>query len=161
MKPVAWSFVLIVGVVGCADNEAPGNDREAQLDPPPSPAPVMSAAEALAGVDVGVLMPQIMTQADLRVVPDAAGGCRFRMTRVDTPTFLYPSGGTGDAVVKLNGTLIRLAGTGTGTYRAGGIEATLQPLQSGSLEGGQFEASWILRLPGAPNELGFHGYAEC
>jgi hypothetical protein len=111
-------------------------------------------------VETGLLKPEIMTDADIEVVADDADGCRFRMTRVGFPVFLYPSAGQGPGVVRLNGKLIRLPAAGSREYSADGVGVTIRALEEPDGEG-PFPAELVLRLPGAAHELGFHGFAEC
>lgn len=155
---VAIALALSAATAGCVENTAPGNDREAELDAPESPASVASAAEALSGVATGLLLPEIMSDADRGAAPSVGGeACLFRMTEVGFPVLLYGS----SAVVKLNGRLVPLPGTGEGRYSDAGVEATVRPLDGDRREARQFPAEFVLRLPGAPDELGFHGYGEC
>ncbi len=155
--------LALAATAACAENTAPGNDREAALDPPATAAEVVPAGEALRGVATGLLMPQIMTDADLRNVPavdgraESADRCSFRMTRVDHPVLVY---GTA-AVIKLNGKLIPLAGIGEGRYGAEGVEVTVRPLEDDAGSDSPFLAELVLRFSGAPNELGFHGFSQC
>lgn len=158
MKRVGLSLLvpLCVIVSGCVDNTSPGNDREAELDPPRRPAHFASAGEAIDGVATHLLMPEIMTDADLANVTHEGDGCLFRMTRVGLPVLVYGA----DAIVKMNGRLVSLEGRGNGRYVADGVEVSVRPLTAGTDEG-QFPAQFVLRLPGAANELGFHGFSEC
>lgn len=158
-RSVALSVGLAVVVSGCIDNSAPGNDREAGLEPPAPPAELASAAAALDGVATGLLMPEIMPDADVARIPDIGDRCAFRMTRVGFPVFVYGTAG----IVKLNGKLVPLDRTGDGQYAAGGIRATVRPLEDADAGAGgePFPAEFVVRLPGAPNELGFHGFARC
>jgi hypothetical protein len=145
----------------CTDNTAPGNDREAALDPPARAAEVMAAGAALQGVATGLVMPQIMTDADLGAVPATGRRCVYRMTRVGLPVLVYGSAG---GVVKLNDKLVPLEAAGDGRFAADGVTVTVRPLEddAGTTPDGElFEAELVLRLPGAPNELGFHGFAGC
>lgn len=153
---VIVALALVAASTACVDNVAPGNDREAELDRPAPPAEVAPASEAIAGVDVGLLLPQIMTDADLAAAPSVGSGCRFRFTEVGFPVVVYGS----SAVVKLNGKLVPLPGSTDGRYTDGGIEVTVRPVEAQNSDD-RFEAEFVLRLPGAPNELGFRGYAEC
>ena len=151
------AFALALLLSACVDNTAPGNDREAERDPAAPAAEVMSASAALDGVATGLLMPEIMTDADLRNLPPTSeGACMFRMTRVGFPVFVYGE----RAVIKLNGKLVPLAASGAGEYVADGVTATVRPLD-GAEAGTLFAAEFVLRLPGAPNELGFHGFSQC
>ncbi len=151
--------VALLGVLasGCVDNVAPGNDREAGLEPPAAPAEVAAAATALAGVATELLQPEIMTDADLGAAPDVGGSCLFRFTEVGFPAVAY---GT-SAVLKLNGKLVPLPGAGDGRYSDAGIDVTVRPIEESASAGAQFPAEFVLRLPDAPNELGFHGFASC
>lgn len=159
MKAVRMILPLVLGlaVAGCTENTAPGNDREAHLDPPASQAEVVSAGAAIEGVATRLLFPQTMTDADLGVIPDAGNVCVFRMTRVDHPVAVYAS----TAVIKLNDKLVSLPTTGEGRYEADGVTVTVRSLKERAGDGKPFPAEFVLRLPDAPNELGFHGFAEC
>ncbi|HSM05307.1 MAG TPA: DUF6692 family protein [Longimicrobiales bacterium] len=153
---VAALLVALIAASGCVDNPAPGNDREAELDPPPSAAPLVATSAAIEGIDPRLLMPEIMTEADQGAFTDLGAFCRFRMTRVGFPVVAYGS----SAILKLNGRLVELARVSEGRYAADGVEITLRPLEERSDEV-LFDAEFVLRLPGAPNELGFHGFGEC
>lgn len=142
----------------CNDNAAVGNDRESELDPPAEPAEVMAAGAALRGIATSLVVPQIMTPADQPNVPAVANPCVFRMTAVGEPVVVY---GPGQAVVKLNGMLVPLPASGAGSYTADGVTVTVRPLDGEAGTEAAFEAEFILRLPGAKDELGYHGYADC
>lgn len=159
MNRVGVLLPLVLGLLvqACADNTAPGNDREAERSPPAPAAEVMSAGLAIQGVSTDLLMPQTMTDADLGNIPEMEDGCVFRMTRVGLPVLAYGSTG----VLKLNGKLVPLPAQGAGRYAADGVGVTVRPLGEEAEEGGPFAAELVLRLPDAPDELGFHGFAEC
>jgi hypothetical protein len=156
----AWRWMAIVGsalvATGCLDNTAPGNDREAALEPPAAPAPMATAGAAIEGVARGSLMPQIMTDADRSALPEMGSTCRFRMTRVGFPVAVYGS----SAVIKLNDLLVTLEAAGEGRYGADGVEVTIRPLEDRSPDG-PFASELVLWLPGAPHERGYHGYSNC
>jgi hypothetical protein len=152
---VAATVLLLVA--GCAENAAVGNDREAELDPPARPAEAMVAGAALRDIATSLVFPQIMTDADVRNVPVATTRCLFRMTRVGEPVVVFGP----QAAVKLNGKLVPLPGSGMDTYAADGVTVTIRPLDDASETEGPFEAEFVLRLPGASDELGYHGFAEC
>ena len=157
MRARYLAILAVVALGACTSNTAPGNDREASLDPPSEPAEVMAAGAALQGIATSLVIPQTMTDADLRNVPPMTGPCLFRMTRVGLPVVVY-----GDqAVVKLNDKLVPLPSTGPGRYAADGVEVTVRPLDERPAGEGTFEAEFVLRLDGAPDELGFHGFSEC
>ena len=65
-------LVLTALVTGCVENTAPGNDREASLDPPSLPAELASVSEALTGVGTHLLVAEVMTEADVRKSPTRA-----------------------------------------------------------------------------------------
>lgn len=159
MKTVdaGWVIIATMAMTGCVENTAPGNDREAALDAVGPPAATATAPEALLGVDVSLLMPQIIPPVDLDALSPMQGTCRFRMTEVGFPVLIYGP----HAVIKLNGKLIRLPAAGEGRYVASGVEVTVRPLDPDVNVRGPFDAEFVLQLPGAPNELGFHGVGEC
>lgn len=160
-RVVALAAAGLVALAGCTDNTAPGNDREAELEPPAQAASMASAESALSGVATGLLKPEIMNEADLGVVAGSESGCRFRMTRVGLPVFVYPMEGNGPGIIKLNDRLISLPPVGQGRYAAGGVDVEFRPLEGARPGGELFDAELVVRLAGAPHELGFHGYAEC
>lgn len=145
-------------LAACNSNTAPGNDTGAELDPPAEPSPQMSASEALSGVATEVLQPEIMNEADIVSLGGLTRRCIFRMTRVDFPTLLF-GGREGDATIKLNGKLITLPSAGDGLYRDGGLSVLLRRPEGESDE--LQMAEMIVMLPGARDELGFRGFADC
>lgn len=159
MRPAITVLALALGLAApaCVENTAPGNDREAELDAAVTPAPVARAGEAISGVATGLLIPETMSDSDRRDIPDLGRRCTFRMTEVGFPVLVYGA----SAVVKLNGKLVPLPGTGEGRYAADGVEASIRPLGDGGGRGEQFPAEFVLRLPGGPDELGYHGFSEC
>lgn len=156
-RTLSTAVTLSVLMVGCLDNSAPGNDREARLDPPTRAAQVAAAGAAISGVETGLIQPEIITEVDLTNVPNTAERCRFRMTKVGFPVVMYGS----SAMVKLNGQLVPLPGMGNERYGADGVQVTIRPLEEADDPAVPFEAEFVLTLPGAPNELGFHGFATC
>jgi hypothetical protein len=152
---------LALTAAGCTENTAPGNDREAELEPPPTAASMAPVQSALSGVATGLLKPQIMNEADLGAIAGAEAGCRFTMTRVGFPVFVYPMEGAGPGVIKLNGRLISLPAEGQGRYASSGLSVEVRPLEGASPGRELFDAEFVVRLPGAEHELGFHGYSEC
>lgn len=157
-RPVL-ALVLAVAAAGsgCVENRSPGNDREASREPAAPAAERMSVQEALDGVSTGLLYPEVLTDADLSSLPGSPGDCVFRFTRVGFPVFVF---GTTEGILKLNGKLVALPASGEGRYSEGAVGVTFRPLD-GEAEDGPFSAELVLRLEGAPNELGFHGFAEC
>lgn len=158
MRP-SLAFVLAVAALGsgCVDNSSPGNDREASLEPAAPAAELVSAQDAVDGVSTGLLYPDVMTDADLGALPESSVACVFRFTRIGFPVFVFDSAA---GVLKLNGKLIRLPTTGEGRYAEGAVDVSFRPLEGDSDEG-LYAAELVLRLERAPNEIGFHGFAEC
>ena len=153
------AMALATQMGGCADNESPGNDREAQLDRPSPPAEMAEGDAAIAGVETSLLHPELIIDSDLAAVTLEAGMCEFRYTRVDFPSFLYSSSGT-SALIKLNGKLVPMSGSGGGGFTSGGVRAQIREIAEG--EGDELRQSeLILMLPGAPNELGYRGFSSC
>lgn len=158
-RPVFATVALLLGFAACTDNTAPGNDREARLDPP-KPAAERAAASSLAQLDPGLLKPESMTDADVASLSPGAGTCLFRYTEVGLPIFLYPADGAGAATIKLNGKLIELPPAGGSAFADGGIRVEMNH-PDGLPEDGQEEAELILRMERASDELGFRGVTEC
>ena len=46
MNKIAFTALIALPLAACNSNTAPGNDREAQLDPPATAAPIEDAASA-------------------------------------------------------------------------------------------------------------------
>lgn len=153
------AIAAAAALAACNSNQAPGNDRAAGREAPAAAAPQMDARAALANVATAALQPETMTEADIASVAGPAGGCAFAMTRVGFPSFLY---GEGDApgIVKLNGKLIALPASGDGYYREDGLVIRLRPLEPQAGDD-MHAAELVIMLPGAPDELGFHGFARC
>lgn len=152
-------LTMLIALCGCIENSAPGNDREAHLDPP-APAAQWAPASSLTAVDAGLLKPQPLTVADLAALPPTTGRCLYRYTRVGLPVFVYPTGGSGAATVKLNGRLIPLAPTGPLAFAAGPIRVEIRHPE-GPPTDELAEAQLVLHLRDARDELGFHGFATC
>lgn len=149
-------FALALG--GCNQNTAVGNDREAQLEPAPTPAPIMSAGPALANVATALIKPETMTNADIQALGGRQGRCAVVLTEVAFPSFLYEPEGRG--AIKLNGRLIVLPRTAVGRFVDAGLTVALRP---GDEEGGAGLRSMemIIVPPGAEDEIGYKGYVQC
>ena len=89
---------------------------------------------------------------------DAAGHLSPRFTRVGLPVLAY---GGASAVIKLNDRLVPLPATGEGRYSAGGVTVTVRPLDEEPAGEEAFETELVVRFPGTPDELGYHGYSRC
>ncbi len=159
MRPLlATLIVLALPLGGCNRNTAPGNDREAQVEPPPTPAPRMEAAAALDNVATAIVKPETMSTADLGALGGLAGKCAVRLTEVAFPSFVYRPGESG--TIKLNGKLITLPAAGEGRYAEGGLSVALRP-NGEEGDAGLAGVDMILVPPGAKDELGYSGFLDC
>lgn len=158
MRHPAVLVVLALAALAsaCVENTAPGNDREAEVEPPSRAAGVSSVGAALDNVSTALLRPQQITEPDLGSLPAMGERCTFRYTRVGFPVFVY---GRSTGALKLNGKLVPLPATGDGRYSDGPVTVTVRPLEDPA--SGPFLAELVVRFSDAPNELGFHGFAEC
>jgi hypothetical protein len=147
MKVIA--FVAAAALAACNQNTELGNDREGQIDPAPTPAPVIRAAAALANVATEVIKPETMSDTDIA----ALGG-----KEVGFPSFLFEPGGGG--TIKLNGKLIPLPATGERRYEDGGLLVTLRPVDETG-NAGLKAMEMIIVPPGAKDEIGYRGYVQC
>lgn len=145
---------------GCSnENPAPGNDREAQLDPPPRAAPIASVSEAIGGIEPSLLYPETMTEPDLAALPPQR--CLFRFTRVGFPSFAYGGPGSSEAWLKLNGRLVSVQGSPSGEFGAGGMTVEFRPVDDADQDDDMQAADLVVHLPGASVELGYRGFASC
>lgn len=153
------ALALLLGLAACTDNDAIGNDRRAELDPPQPPAE-RAPAESLSQVEPGLLKPASLAEADLAALSASGRWCRFRYTDAGFPVFLYPASGDAPATVKLNGKLIPLPPAGDFQYADGPVRVEMRHPDGLPIEGEE-EAVLILRLAGAGDELGFLGVTTC
>lgn len=155
-----WLLALAsaLALSGCNQNTAEGNDREARLDPAPTPAPVSGAGEALRNVETAATKPETMSNADIQALGGRKGRCAVVLTEVAHPSFLYEPEGRG--AIKLNGKLIVLPQTSPGHFSADGLSVTLRP---GADKGnaGLTAMEMIVVPPGAGDEIGYKGYGTC
>lgn len=157
LRGIALLAIALI-VAGCPENSAPGNDREADLDQPKPPAPLAAVDGVVQGLDPSALIPQAMTEDDVRSLPAELRPCVFRFTEEGQPVLTYGSGG---AVLKLNSTLARVPSTGDGRYGLSGVDITMRMIDEEEAEDGFVRTEFVLRVPGAADELGYHGFAEC
>lgn len=155
---------LTIGTVlvlsACNQNTAPGNDREAQTDPPPTAASISGASEALSGVAPGGVMPETMTEEDIASLGGYAGNCVIRLTGIGFPSF-FEDRANGRGYLKLNGKLVRLEGAGEDRYADGDLTVQLREAPRDESNNGLPGAEMIIALPQAEDELGFRGYKDC
>lgn len=149
---------VLLALAGCNRNTATGNDREAQREAPPTPAPATGAEAALANVATALIKPETMSDADVAALGGRSGRCAVVQTEVAFPSFLYQPGGQG--AIKLNGKLIVLQPAGAGRFADGGLSVTLRPLEETGNAGSR-GMKMIVVPPGAKDEIGYHGYVRC
>lgn len=157
MNKFAILSLAVLPLAACNTNTATGNDREAQLDPPATAAPVESAASALANLSPGLMLPETMSGADLAAL-GAGKACQFRLTEVAFPSFVYDTSGRG--AIKINGKLIPVTASGTGRYANGDLRIRTRPLDDEGDAGLQMQ-ELIIAGPGMKDEFGFWGYTTC
>ena len=158
MKIAILIALLALPLAACNQNTELGNDREGQIDAAPTPAPIMGAAAALENVATAVIKPETMSDADIAALGGKQGRCAVKLTEVGFPSFLYEPGGSG--AIKLNGKLIVLPNTGEAEFADGGLTVKLQPVDEQGNAGLQ-SMEMIITPPGAKDEIGYRGYAQC
>ncbi len=144
-------------LTACNENTSLGNDREAQLDPAPSPAPVMGAAQALQNVATELIKPETMSRADITALGGLAGKCTIKLTEVAHPSLVFEGE---SATIKLNGKLINLPSVGSGRFESGGLSVALEP-NGEEGDAGLQGMDMIIVPPEAEDEIGYGGYIEC
>lgn len=147
-------------VAGCNRNSSPGNDRAAQIDAAPAPAPHMRATEALSGIATDAIQAETMNDADIASLGGANGKCLIRLTRVGFPSFVHNGPGR-TGVIKLNGKLIPMRADRTGLFSDAGLRVAIRPVNTRFNANGLREADMIVMLPGAKDEIGYRGYEDC
>lgn len=147
-----------MSLVGCNENTAIGNDREAQLDPPAKASAIEPASSALQNVATAIVKPETMTDADVAAIGGKDGRCVFRLTEVGYPTFVYEPGNRG--FIKLNGKLIPVGAAGEDRYTGGDLLVATHLLDSEGNAGLQSQ-EMIVVPPGGKDELGYPGYNIC
>jgi len=160
MKTLAiiTALALALPLAACNQNTAVGNDREARLDPPPKPAPIMGAAQALRNVATASIKPETMSDADIAALGGRKGRCVIKLTEVAFPSFLFEPEGRG--AIKLNGKLVVLPNAGKARYEDAGLLVTLRSVdEEGSA--GLKAMEMIVVPPQAKDEIGYRGYVQC
>ncbi|QZH74225.1 MAG: hypothetical protein JY451_11030 [Erythrobacter sp.] len=149
---------LCLPLAACNQNSALGNDREAQLDPAPTPAPVVGAAAALENVANPVIKPETMSTADIAALGGLEGKCAIRLTEVAHPSFVFEAGASG--AIKLNGKIIPLPAIGSNQFGEDNLTVTLSPTSDVG-DAGLSGMDMVLVLPGSEDELGYAGFVDC
>lgn len=149
---------IAIALSGCNQNTAIGNDREAQLDPAPTPVPIEPASQALRNVATAIVKPETMSNADIQAIGGTAGRCVYRLTEVGFPTFVYEP--EGEAFIKLNGKVIPLSADGPDRYTSGELLVATRMVDEEGNAGLQAQEI-IVVPPGAKDEIGYRGYVRC
>ena len=149
---------LAFALAACNQNTAIGNDREAQVDPAPTPVPIEPAATALQNVATVIIKPETMTTADVQAIGGERGRCIYRLTEVGFPTFIYEPGVRG--FIKMNGTLIPVTAEGRDRYTSGELLVATRLVDEEGNAGLQAQEI-IVVPPGAKDEIGYRGYVQC
>ena len=157
MNKIAILTLAALPLAACNTNTAVGNDREAQLDPPATAAPIESAASALANLSPGLMLPETMSDADLATL-GAENTCQFRLTEVAFPSFVYDNSGGG--AIKINGKLIPVTASASGEYANGELRIRTRILDDEGDAGLQMQ-ELIVAGPRMKDEFGFWGYTTC
>lgn len=158
MRISATLAALALPLAACNQNTAVGNDREAQLEPAPTPAPIERASVALQNVATEIIKPETMSNADIQALGGKQGRCEIILTEVAFPSFLYEPGGQG--AIKLNGKLIPLPSAGPNRFSGAGLTVSLRLLEEEGNVGSQ-GMQMIIIPPGAKDEIGYDGYVRC
>lgn len=151
-------LLALTVLAACNQNTSVGNDREAQLDPAPTPAPVLAPLAALDNVATESIKPQTFSGADIAALGGLEGKCAVRLTEVAHPSFVYSAGRAG--TIKLNGKLIPLTSAGENRFARGGLGVTLRPNGERG-DAGLAGIDMIIVRPGAKGELGYSGFVDC
>ena len=157
-KQIFAAATLVLTLAACNQNTAPGNDREASLETPATPAAIVPAAAALANAATAIVKPETMTDADIKAIGGTQGRCIFRLTEVGFPSFVYKPGTEG--FIKLNGKLIPLQTAGQDRYSSGELLVATRDVDETGNAGLQ-AMEVIVVPPGAKDEIGYRGYTEC
>ena len=157
MKNLLILSAFALPLAACNTNTAPGNDREADRDPPATAAPIEAAAGALANVSPELMLPETMNEADLAAL-GAERACQFRLTEVAYPSFVYA--GDGQGAIKINGKLIPVTSDGPDSYSSGELRIKTRLLEDEGTAGLQMQ-EMIVVAPRAADEFGFWGYTTC
>ena len=145
---------LALSVAGCNQSTAPGNDREAELETPATPAAIEPASAALANVATAIIKPETLTEADVKAIGDTYGRCVFRLTEVGFASFVYEVNGQG--FIKLNGKRIPLQAAGKDRFSSGDLlVATRAIVETGNA--GVTAMEVVLVPPKAKDEIGIAG----
>ncbi|MGE0776175.1 MAG: DUF6692 family protein [Sphingomonadaceae bacterium] len=155
---ILFAALSALGLGACNRNSATGNDREAQMDPAPAPAPRMPAAQALSGIATEAVQAETMSEADTASLGGLQGKSVIRLTAVGFPSFML-DGRSG--VIKLNGKLIPLRADRDGMFADGQLRVVVRPVDDKFNADGVREADMIVMLPGAKDEIGYRGYEDC
>lgn len=158
MRRIIATTAFSLALAACNQNTSAGNDREAQVEPAPTPAPIENAATALRNLSPEIIKPETMTDTDIQTLGGKEGRCEVILTEVAFPSFLYEPGRQG--AIKLNGKLIPLSSGGASRFSDGDLSVHLHLLDEEGNAGSR-GIQMIVVPPGAEEEIGYNGYVRC
>lgn len=155
--------VALLALTGCEDSGRPFVESE--------PAPLATAEEALANVDLAPFDPSPMSRREVAGVLSAPARCEFRYTRSGDPIFAIAvgsGGATGRAIMKLNGYLVpfetvgEVPGIADGGFEiaAGDARAALSPVVGDTDPSEHREAEMTFAV-GESLSAGYGGFYRC
>jgi hypothetical protein len=146
-------------LAACSGNAAPGNDRNADLDPEAPPPPIVSAAAAVREADIQAMQIATMTNEEAEHALGAPGACSFTLTRAGDPVISLSAETGGQGVIKLNEQLVVLTAAEMRSQNVRGFASAPVRLSISPLGGGDDADArvWI----GADNLRGYRGYYLC
>ncbi|MAS06875.1 MAG: DUF305 domain-containing protein [Ahrensia sp.] len=151
-KEIAEMRYLIADIAG-------GNNVQAIYEDPP--ATVGTIDDALANTLRAELDPSPVSGEEAGEVLPAGGGGSFNRSPETDPILRIAAGG-GDAVMKLNGVIVPLAGSeaenGASTYQAPGVTMTVRSLVDDA--DWRSDAELVFALDGGPT-VGYRGFYAC
>jgi hypothetical protein len=149
---------VLLGLAGCSSEQP--DDKLGAIKPPPV-AEVMAPSAALAKANLRRLDPEPMPEAQIRNVIRSGPWCGFRYTADGDPVLAIAYSG-GDAVVRLNGSLIPLKSLPGQdlAYTAENLSFQIEPSDSQARPRERTEADMVFAVAGVM-EVGYGGYFEC
>lgn len=159
MSPRAMTLASLMFLMACSGNAAPGNDRNAELDPEAAPPPVVSAAAAVREADIQALQIATMTNEEADDALGAPAACSFTLTRAGDPVIALSAERGGQGVIKLNERLVVLTAAEMRSQNVRGFASAPVRVSISPVGGGDDADArvWI----GADNLRGYRGYYLC
>lgn len=161
---------MLPSMAACASNDAPDDDLTAHR--PPEVVRLVPAEQAIESAHLLTLDLSAMNEAQIQLALGAEPHCAFRYAARGKPVFavISRSNAEGKAVIKLRGSLVRLAtGPQQGAFEPGTkIEASAVPIKvrifcDGSDDSGaeaHRDANAVLEISDRL-KVGYRGYVDC